>query len=203
MLTDASPSAERREFFRINDTVLIEFQPITATEAEQLSYALKDPLHSGNNQEKSQLRTIQMAFNHLTDSISQHNRDIARALRLLDQKINLINHAVQRSQNKAEENQSIDVNLSGGGIAFMAPSQINEKSAVEVKIELQPSGTYIHTLANVISCTKEDDSLAAPYFLRLAFTDMSEIDRSLLIKHILTRQAESIRQSADNQFGLA
>lgn len=196
MVTGVASQADRREFFRINDTVFIEFQPISAEEAEELSQVLKDPLHSGNYQEQGQLRTLQTAFNHIADQISHHDRDIARALRLLDEKINLINHAVQRQQNKSDENLEVEANLSGGGIAFMSAENIDPKSAVEIKIELQPSGTFIHTVANVIACTKaKDASDEAPYFLRLAFTSMSEIDRSILVKHILNRQAENIRHT--------
>ena len=201
MVTEVSSPADRREYFRINDTVLIEVQPLEAEEAEKLGQILKDPLHTGYGQERSQLRTLQTAFNHITDQIVLHDREIARALRLLDEKINLVHHAVQRQQNKSDDNLKIEANLSGGGIAFMTAENIATKNAVELKIELQPYGTLIHTVANVISCTKtQDSSTKAPYFLRLAFSFMSEIDRSILIKHILNRQAETIRNHADSQF---
>jgi len=195
MVMEASSQADRREFFRINDTVFIEFHSISPEEAEQLGETLSDPLHSANNQEKSQFQTVQSAFNHITDQINQQNRDIARALRLLDEKINIINHALQRQQNKSEDNQILDANLSGGGIAFMTAEQIDSKNAVEIKIQLQPSGAHIHSVAKVISCNKTNEGSENPYFLRLAFTDMSEIDRTILIKHILNRQAEVIRHN--------
>ncbi|OUR71984.1 hypothetical protein A9Q92_04450 [Methylophaga sp. 42_8_T64] len=204
MVSNVSTQADRREYFRINDSVFVEFRSVNDDEAETLSQVLNDPLHSANSQEKSQFRTLQTAFAHLTDQISQHDREIARALRLLDEKINLINHAVQRQQNKSDDNQLVEANLSGGGIAFMASQQIDAKEAVEIKIELQPTGTYIHTVANVISCTKAEDAAnpEAPYYMRLVFTYMSEVDRSLLIKHILNRQAEIIRYNS-NQLGVS
>jgi len=195
MVMEASSQADRREFFRINDTVFIECHSISSPEAEQLGEILKDPLHSANSQEKNQFQTVQSAFNHITDQINQHNRDIARALRLLDEKISLINHMVQRQQNKSEGNQITEANLSGGGIAFMTAEQIDDKNAVELKIQLQSSGAHIHTVAKVISCNKTKEDSEKPYFLRLAFIDMSEIDRSILIKHILNRQAEVIRHN--------
>lgn len=52
MVTDASSPADRREFFRINDTVLLQFKPISAQEAEQLGQELKDTLHSAHGHEK-------------------------------------------------------------------------------------------------------------------------------------------------------
>lgn len=195
MVMEASSQADRREYFRINDTVFLEFNSISSQEAEQLGETLNDPLHSANNQEKSQFQTVQNAFNHITDQINQQNRDVARALRLLDEKISIINHALQRQQNKSEGNQMLDANLSGGGVAFMTAEQIDSKNAVEIKIQLQPSGAHIHSVAKVISCNKTNEGSETPYFLRLAFTDMSEIDRTILIKHILNRQAEVIRHN--------
>jgi hypothetical protein len=195
MVLDASSQADRREFFRINDTVYIECHSISSQEAEELGEILKDPLRSANHQDKNQFQTLQTAFNHLADQINQQNRDLARALRLLDEKISIVHHALQRQQNKSQGNQIVEANLSGGGIAFMTAEQIDTKNAIELKIQLQPTGAHIHTVAKVISCNKTNENSEKPYFLRLVFTDMSEIDRSILIKHILNRQAEVIRHN--------
>jgi hypothetical protein len=52
-------------------------------------------------------------------------------------------------------------------------------------------------VAHVVSCDKLNDApQETPYLLRLAFTHMSEIDRNLLVKHVLNRQAEDIRNNA-------
>lgn len=189
---------DRREFFRINDAILLDYSPITRHEAEQVGQRIKSPFHSGDSDEHSQLRALQTAFTHLTDQINQHDREVARALRLLDEKINLIAHAVQKQQNNSMKSEAVEANLSGGGLAFLVSEEIPAKTPIEVQITLRPSGTRIHAIANVISCAKTHaEPKHTPYLLRLVFTHMSEVDRNLLVKHTLSRQAEELRRSRD------
>jgi len=48
----------------------------------------------------------------------------------------------------------------------------------------------------VIACDKlRDAPEETPYYLRLAFSHMSEYDRNLLVKHTLSRQAQALRIS--------
>lgn len=193
-------NSDRREYFRINDTVYINCKLVDKAEAERLGAIILNPLHSNDSQEKLQLSTIQTAFNHLTDQINQNDREIARALRLLDEKINIHVQTLQRQNNKSKDNSpAIDVNLSGGGIAFFNADKLAAKATLELHIELIPTGTTIHAIANVVSCDKTHDSpKETPYFLRLIFSHMSECDRNLLVKHTLSRQAEELRAAQGN-----
>ncbi|MFW5427280.1 MAG: PilZ domain-containing protein, partial [Methylophagaceae bacterium] len=69
---------------------------------------------------------------------------------------------------------------------------------VEIHIELSHSGNFINAIANVIACDKLDDTPEkTPYYLRLAFSHMSEHDRNLLVKHTLSRQAQALRISQE------
>jgi PilZ domain-containing protein len=197
-------NSDRREYFRINDTVFVDYNLIDHVEAERLGSIIQNPLHSGvDNQGKLQLNTIQTAFTHITDQINQNDREIARALRLLDEKINIHVQILKRQNNKSNDtNPAIEVNLSGGGIAFFSAEKLDAKNILEVHIELMPSGTTIHAITNVISCNKINDApKGTPYFLRLVFSHMSECDRNLLVKHTLSRQAEELRAAQDDDEG--
>ncbi|PHS68928.1 MAG: pilus assembly protein PilZ [Methylophaga sp.] len=191
-------NSDRREYFRINDTIILRCKPIDKNKVEQLGFSINNPLQSNDSQNHVQLRTLQIAFTHLTDQISQNDREVARALRLLDEKINLIGHTLLRQQSDDEKNDIIEANLSGGGLAFLSAESIEVKTPVEVHIELRPSGIVIHALANVVSCNNAyERSEQKPYLLRLAFTHMSEIDRNALVKHTLSRQAENLRSAQE------
>ena len=136
------------------------------------------------------------AFTLLTDQINHNDRDIARALRLLNEKINILSRGLQNRHDNMNI-KSTDVNLSGGGIAFLCAESLAVKSPLSIQIELRSSGVIIDTIANVISCEKSyPEDQETPYFLRLAFTKMNETDRNLLIKHILFRQAETLRANS-------
>jgi hypothetical protein len=188
---------DRRDFFRINDMIYIDVTELNYDEVNQVVSTIKNPpLTDDVSQDKRQLSTIQASLIHLIEQINHSDRQVARALRLLDDKISIISHMVQRQQNTTDNRNMIESNLSGGGIAFMTDHQYAHKATLDLRIELQPSGTIIHTIANVIACDKQYDTPKdTPYFLRLVFTHMSEYDRNFLVKYILLRQAESLRTS--------
>ena len=187
---------ERREHFRINDTIFLDYMPVDHATAQEMGNNITNP-SADNNQKEVQLRTLQTAFTMVTDQINHYDREVARALRLLNDKINLISRDFQSHQEEAEKNtKAIEVNLSGGGIAFLTADPIEARTPLTVQMELNPSGVIIDTIANVISCTKShSDKAKASFHIRLAFAYMNETDRNLLIKHILSRQAEELRNS--------
>lgn len=186
---------ERREHFRINDTLFLQYKAIDQATAEQLSQNILNPQLDESNQQQVQLSSLQTAFTLLTDQINHHDRDIARALRLLNEKINILSRGLQNRHDEVDFN-STDVNLSGGGLSFLSAELLNLKSPLSLQIELRSSGIIIDAIANVISCKKnQPENKENPYFLRLAFTKMNETDRNLLIKHILFRQAEELRSN--------
>tara|TARA_R110001606_G_scaffold361754_5_gene515019 strand:- start:10725 stop:11324 length:600 start_codon:yes stop_codon:yes gene_type:complete len=186
---------DRRDFFRINDRVYLDVTELNYDEVSEVASAIKNPSSMDNDsQEKRQLSTIQASLTHLIDQINHTDRQVARALRLLDDKISIISHMVQRQQNIPDSRKMVDSNLSGGGIAFLTNFQYAYKTTLDLRIELQPSGTIVHTIANVIACDKHYEAPQhTPYYLRLVFTHMSEYDRNFLVKHTLSRQAEILR----------
>lgn len=190
-------NTDHREFFRINDMVFVKLTPLNNDEVDNLSASIKNHTHNSDSKSKDQLQTIHTAFSRLTDQINQNDREVARALRLLDDKINILAESFQRQQSVITDTQDvIKANLSGGGIAFLSSEEYPAKSAIEIRIELRSSATVIHAIANVIACSKVSDApKETPNYLRLAFSQMSESDRNSLIKHTLSRQAENLRAS--------
>lgn len=187
--------SDRREFFRINDTVVIDYKNIEKDQIEAVIKRISQSIDDDDSSSgKAQLRVLQSAFSHLVDQINLQDRDTARALRMLDDKINIIAQNLQRQYNFMPTDTLIEANISGGGISFQIPQVFEVRDAVELHLQLLPSANIIHALATVISCDRlmgapEDK----PYNLRMAFTHMDEQDRNLLIKHTLNRQAEMLR----------
>ncbi len=187
-------NTDRREFFRINDTVFVEISAIDGKELEHRVTAISNPIPTDTNLAQQQLSELTTSLAHTIDQISQSDRETARALRLLDEKINLVASTVQHQNNITDHLETTDVNLSGGGIAFLSADEYATKSPVEIRIELSHSGTFITAIANVIACDRINDApTETPYYLRLAFSHMSEHDRNLLVKHTLSRQAQALR----------
>ena len=127
---------------------------------------------------------------------------MARALRILNEKINLPDQIINEpNSGQSTASQKKEVNLSGGGLGLLCEQQYEERSPLIIQIELRSSGVRIQAVARVISCTRvEPENSQTPYYLRLAFTQMNEQGRDLLIKNILFRQAEELR--ANNKHNL-
>jgi len=191
-------NSDRREFFRITDSVYLEFSELDQNEAERLVPIIRNPVHNDSSEQKQKLDSIQTNLSHVIDQINQTDRDIAKALRLLDEKINLVSQSIQLQQSHSDKRDAVDANISGGGMAFLTSDAYSNKATVEIHIEFQSSGSVIHAIANVVSCTKVYDApKETPYLLRLIFSHMSELDRNLLVKHTLSRQALERRLSKE------
>jgi hypothetical protein len=186
--------SDRREFFRINDTVVVDYKLVAKENVTAIARHIAQSTSDDDSNDKAQLRSMQNAFNHLLDQINQQDREIARALRMLDEKINLVSQSIQRHNNPVNPEDVTQANLSGGGIAFMVENPLEIRGYVELHMQLLPTANTIHALATVISCERLlGASPEKPYHLRMAFTHMDDQDRNLLVKHTLNRQAEMLR----------
>jgi hypothetical protein len=186
--------SDRREFFRINDTVVVDYKLVAKENVTAIARHIAQSTSDDDSNDKAQLRSMQNAFNHLLDQINQQDREIARALRMLDEKINLVSQSIQRQNNPVNPEDVTQANLSGGGIAFMVENPVEIRGYVELHLQLLPTANTIHALATVISCERLlGASPEKPYHLRMAFTHMDDQDRNLLVKHTLNRQAEMLR----------
>jgi hypothetical protein len=186
--------SDRREFFRINDTVVVDYKLVAKENVTAIARHIAQSTSDDDSNDKAQLRSMQNAFNHLLDQINQQDREIARALRMLDEKINLVSQSIQRHNNPVNPEDVTQANLSGGGIAFMVENPVEIRGYVELHLQLLPTANTIHALATVISCERLlGASPEKPYHLRMAFTHMDDQDRNLLVKHTLNRQAEMLR----------
>lgn len=187
-------NADRRAYFRINDRLLIDIKLLEPEAAWELGKLIVSSAPHASHPHQ-QLSSLETAFHHLTDQIGHADRDVARALRMLDEKINLLANNVQHLLQPIDDTQAQAVNLSAGGISILSDQVIAPKTPVEVNMTLLPSGIAIRAIAKVISCEQLLSAQDGKGFsLRLAFTHMNENDRNILVKHTLTRQAENLRQ---------
>lgn len=181
--------------FRINDRLVLSLIPLTEAEAEHIGQSIIDATPEAG-QLTQQLSTIQKSFNHLTDQIGHTDRDIARALRMLDDKVNLLAQNVQLLHTPLNPETANEVNLSAGGLALMTDTVFQARSPLEIRMQLLPGGLHIRAIAKVIGCDQMIESTEGKsFYLRVAFTHMSETDRNILVKHTLNRQAEELRNS--------
>ncbi len=82
------------------------------------------------------------------------------------------------------------VNISGGGISFVAPQRFNAGDRLTLKVILPPF-TPVHAAAKVIRSSP--DPQGRGFMLAAEFVDLGADEQDHLIRYILQTQAEQLR----------
>lgn len=184
---------ERREFFRIDDSIQVSYRVISRDEMPESI----DERLSGSDRftVMTRLQTISQHLSAPLHRIEQRDPDVADYLKALDEKISLLGQSFLAEEKELLDRPSRAVNLSAGGLAM----DVHEKRAlgelVEIKLLLLPSYTGILAYGEVVGVDQitEDDG-AYPYHIRINFILIRGSDQDALIRHITRRQGEMLRQ---------
>ncbi|MDP1774848.1 MAG: PilZ domain-containing protein [Methylobacter sp.] len=183
---------ERRSFFRIDDEVNLFYKKID----EQL---VTEPHHVSDNILNScslttALEMVSQESMSLLHRIEKNLPDVADYLRLIGTKIDLIAQAVMMQGFQFKESETRNVNISATGMAFNCEEQLKAGDYLEIKILLVSSMAVIVTYGKVIySKNSESSDIQYPYFVGVDFIDMKDEDRELLIKYVVKKQLQQIR----------
>jgi hypothetical protein len=183
---------ERRSFFRIDDEVNLFYKKIE----EQL---VTEPHHVSDNILNScslttALEMVSQESISLLHRIEKNLPDVADYLRLIGTKIDLIAQAVMMQGFQFKESETRNVNISATGMAFNCEEQLKAGDYLEIKILLVSSMAVIVTYGKVIySKNSESSDIQYPYFVGVDFIDMKDEDRELLIKYVVKKQLQQIR----------
>lgn len=184
---------ERRRFFRIEDLVHLTFRVIDDAE---LAYKA-DLLEKGLVEQfmiNSSLAAVTADMAATLRKIEVNDPDVAQYLKSLDQKIDMIGRAFMVDEVNAQDNKASAVNLSASGIAFHHEKQIQEGTNLEIKMMLMPSNAGILTYGKVISNEAVEGADGSDYQVRVDFTHLREEDRDLLIRHVIRKQGDMLRE---------
>jgi len=184
---------ERRRFFRIEDLVHLTFRIIDETE---LAYKT-DLLEKGLVEQfmiTSSLAAVTADMSATLRKIEVNDPDVAHYLKSLDQKIDMIGRAFMVDEVNTQDNQACAVNLSASGIAFHHENEIPVGTYLEIKMLLMPSNAGVLTYGKVIGNDKVAGIKGTDIQVRVDFTHLREEDRDLLIRHVIRKQGDMLRE---------
>ncbi|MCU7923692.1 MAG: PilZ domain-containing protein [Candidatus Thiodiazotropha sp. (ex Dulcina madagascariensis)] len=189
---------ERREFFRIDDSIRVSYRVITA---EELPESIDDQLHGDDR--FTVMTRLQALSQHLSaplHRIEQRDPDVADYLKVLDEKINLLGQSLLAEERGLLDRPSQSVNLSAGGLAMDITESLQEGDLVEIKLLLLPSYTGVVAYGEVVGVDDSTEGDADyPYHIRINFNLIRNSDQDALIRHIMRRQGEMLRQRRERQ----
>lgn len=191
----STPDADdRREYYRIEDTIALEFHPLSGAEA-QARDELHDPSPLFNL--LGELHLLDYESQHLQRQISGRDRTLADYLKTINRRIDLLGQAMAHALLR-EIGEPRPVSLSEGGLRFVDSQPLAIGSHLALKIVLLPHCAGLLLRAQVNHCQALD---GGRHEIGVVFTSLSDSQRQLLARHILQRQAQERRlareQSAD------
>ena len=192
-------SEERREYFRIDDEVALEYRLISPGEAERVREKIQSRMVDKFTAASSFASTSRQ-LTQVMHRVQSQSPELARCLQAIDQKLNMIAQLFVSEEINLHEQPTQEVNLSAGGIAFRVQHEIKIDSLLELRMALFPSLLGILTVCRVIQCERLDDgNLKLPWQVAVVYEHLRESDRELLVRHIMSKETQQLRsQRSEN-----
>ncbi|KAB0494546.1 PilZ domain-containing protein [Pseudomonas vancouverensis] len=176
---------DRREYYRIEDSIALEIRPLSATEAlghEVLQDA--SPLFNL----LSELHLSEFESQHLLRQINERDRNIAAFLKSQNKRIDLLSQVIAITV-LGQIGEPQPVIISEGGIDFQHPTPIDAGSRLSIKLVLMPQALGLLVRARVTHCDRKGDG----FDVGTEFEHLTDAQRQLLARYILQRQAQERR----------
>jgi hypothetical protein len=198
MSHDVSQVDERRRFFRIDDEINLFYKQIDPGSIQVGAEMAGELLN--NCSLAAALDILGQESQIIFNRIERSTPDIAEYLKIMDSKISLLARTMLMDGNDLVEQRPHTVSLSASGIAFDCAQQFSEGDYLEVRILLTSCMAVIVSYGKVIYCRKNElENDEFPYVIGIEYTQIKEQDRELLIKHVVKRQMQQVREQKGSQ----
>lgn len=186
---------DRREYYRIEDTIALEIQPLSALEAAGQE-VLQDASPLFNL--LSELHLSEFESQHLLRQISERDRAIAAFLKSQNKRIDLLSQVVALTV-LGHIGEPQPVIISEGGIDFQHTTALATGAHLSVKLVLMPQALGLLLRARVTHCDRKGDG----YDVGTEFEHLTDAQRQLLARYILQKQAQERRLAREqNESGI-
>lgn len=190
---------DRRRYFRIDDSISLSYQVIDPAELQERMARLESELESDFTV-MSSLASISQQMTGILHKIEAAQPDIASYLKALDRKVDVLGRAFLLQNSDIAEQPTNHVNLSASGVAFQTAESLEVGSQLELKLLLFPSFTGVLTFAEVVGCeplSESDEHFT--HSVRVNFNHLREADRDVIIRHVIRKQGDLLRQQREER----
>jgi len=190
-------SEDKRRFFRITDEINLFYKIVDEQTVVSASKVTDDLL--SNCSLVTALDVLNQESRLIMFRVEKNNPEIAEYLKVIDSKIGLLAQAIMRQGNDFPESNMRNANISASGLAFESDNPIKEGEFLEIKLLLTSSLAVIVIYGQVIYCREDsEDNESMPYQIGIDYINLNEQDREVLIKHVVKRQMQQIREQKEN-----
>lgn len=196
-----SPLSERREYFRIDDEVLLKIRLIHDADivsiAERINDRMPDRFTVAAN-----FAVSSRQMSRVLHGFASETPEVGRYLKMVDQKLNHLARLFVLEEAERGGFIPLRVNLSAGGLVFPSTTEYPVGSLLEMSMVLHPSTTGILSMSKVVYCERQvETSGTLPWQIAVEYSHIREVDRDLLVSHIMNRETEMLRRQREEQDG--
>ncbi len=181
---------DRREYYRIEDSIALEFRPLKQGETADERGADSGSQLFGL---LSELHLMDFESQHLLRHIHERDRTLANYLKVINKRIDLLGQALAQSLLR-DIGPARQITLSEGGLGFTSDQPIEIGTHLEIRMVLMPQALGLLLSAIVIHNQVRDDGR---FDIGTEFDALTDAQRQLLARHILQKQAQQRRQARE------
>jgi hypothetical protein len=185
---------EKREYFRIEVRLPIEFRTISYDEYLNLENVIK----CSSTQIVDSVSEVNFLRELVANGeiVEEKKGQIYAYVQMIDRKLDMILDLLTKSKNEGLYiNRHVDVSIGGAGIRFVSDVKLHAGEYVELRVILPmlpyPKITSLCQVTRSRNVTKADG--VGDWEVALRFLTINEGDRDLLVKYIFARERESLR----------
>lgn len=188
---------DRRRFFRINDEVNLYYRVVEEQTVLAVSQAENGFLSTSSL--AASFEVLDQEARLIMHRIEKEYFEIAEYLKIINAKVDLIAQETMKQGHEVSGDDLRHANISASGVAFESKSQVERGQFLEIKLLLSSSFALIVIYGQVIHCkNNKDNNSHMPFQIGLNFVHMKDQDREMLVKHVVKRQMQQIREQKES-----
>ncbi len=184
-------SQERREYFRIDDTAVVEY--VAVAEADLRGKPADDFFSvTPSFQLLARLQEIDHEANKMLNGLRDSQRELANYLKLVNKKTDLLAAAVLQLGGEAQHRPQ-PVSLSAGGISFSTQEQFAQGDLLALRLQLVNDALFLCCFGIIVQAAASE-SEHSPFTVAIEFRHMPDAAQTLLARHIM-RSEQALQRS--------
>jgi hypothetical protein len=188
---------EKRRYFRVNDKINLLLRVVDESKISQRSHVSMDVLSSCSL--SAALEVLNQEAAAVSSRLERRDPEVFEYLKIIDNKINLIASALNPREEAFSEHDMHEVSLSAAGVAFTNEIALPVGTLLELRMLLTSCLVVIVAFARVVQCKDiSQDNATYPFAICAEYINMNEEDRELLIKHVIKKQMQQLRDKNFN-----
>jgi hypothetical protein len=189
MKTTVPAEKNRRQAVRVTDHLQLAVRLLSDEEFSDLKSKFDQGISLYNEEIMGEMAIYLGARGALT-RIKEKDEDLAEYLLQIDTKMNRILQALQSGPSPLDNFRTVEVSISGSGLAFPWPESLANGSAVALNVILLPEQIHVYTIAKVVNSTKENEE---NYTIAVEYALLMDEDRENMIQHLFRCQQLALR----------